>query len=340
MDFAAKVERQAERYFGDVLPRFVERYFGGDGRELLWRLMDAHDRRDLGSVSGVTATRGAIERAVFVRESCPLGIEPLLMGTAAGTVLGLFQHRTTEMATPMGGSATLAHERVVTLYEGSFIAAGWAGAQLDDELFWTIFHEYLHYFESFLLTREQPLASRERGHLEPTRSLDEVRRHDRRAKVRKAVLWTLGLSVVALCVGVTAAATPQEPTEAPPPPPETAAQRGEREASLQRERVHAAARAQELSVRVSLAEAARLVPGDAIALVGSPVCDSEIENAACVRVDQLPVDPNVPQARAVPAGAVRTIMWVRPNPDVFPVRLIGLAWDADGGVQQVALSSR
>ena len=71
-----------------------------------------------------------------------------------------------------------------------------------DELLLTVFHEYIHYFESFLLRSEQPLRSREEGHhgvAERALSLDEARRQDRRI-IRRRRIWRACLIAIPLLI--------------------------------------------------------------------------------------------------------------------------------------------
>lgn len=302
MDFVDRVQRQQARLFDEVLPAFIDRFYAGDGHELLFELVDAAARRDLSAVAGLTAPGdAALERAHFVRIQCPIALWPDEL-ESGGAWLAQYAH---------DGQAF----RQVLVQPSAFAAQGWSGDRLDDELFWALFAGYLQYFEA---TARAPSSA--------TRA--EARRRDRAARGWRAAKWSALVAVVVGCVAVAGLTA----TRAAPSPREGSS--GAKSADLEAAKQAEARRAAELSRRVREAVARRLSPEAALAAVGPQAL---LPTDPFLAHLELVADPDVPGARAPSADAVLTLLWLRPG-SFSPLRLTGMSWDADGGVRAVDVS--
>ena len=193
-------DKAVAAYFERVLPCFLTAHLRGGGYTLLAEMMRAHDGGDLLSIcETVTPSAKSLKRALRVQAQCPPRLAANGLDPAFGSaLLGLFQRRGTSIA----GEMLHSYREIDVSWEVSIFAdTFWATVPPErwaDELLLTIFHEYIHYFESFLLRSEQPLRSREEGHhglAERALSLDEAQRRDRRIIRRRRIIWGIALAI-------------------------------------------------------------------------------------------------------------------------------------------------
>ena len=126
--------------------------------------------------------------------------------------MGRFIHHEQFQGSGFGGLGPsefneLLHERAVELYGGSFFQLmnfqlmNSGQFDLRNEILRTIFHEYIHFFESFFLNRDQPLATREKNTCKAELlSLRKAICKDR-IIVAKKIMWWVG--VVLAFAGIT-----------------------------------------------------------------------------------------------------------------------------------------
>ncbi len=338
IDFGREVDAAARRYFDEVLPAFVDRFYRGAGREFLWRLLDAHDRKDLSAIAGVGARPRARKLARRVRAQCPLEVveaawppaELAAFGGQPALVLGLFGHDEVYVRETVAVNRTVHSERRVSIFYGSFLALGWDDARVREEIFWTVFHEYVHYFESFLLRREQVLRGREEADAR-VRALDlaHSRRLDRRAQAWRAVRWSFGLAALAGCLAVPIFRS----GEPAPPPPVVVRQVSPAEQQAQRaaESVRIREGAEAVEVALQFAQSAHLPPEGIETVLGLSAVYAPSQ-ARPVLADPQRLSPDRDAGLPLHAeGSVAEAWWVLPTEEVFPVHLRGLGWLPDGG---------
>lgn len=187
-------------YFERVLPCFLTAHLRGGGYTLLAKMMYAHDADDLLSIcETVTPSAKSLKRALRVRAQCP---PQLATGGSSPSdpvvTLGLFQRRAQSIA----GEMVLSYREIDVSWEVRIFADAFAATtppeRWADAVLLTLFHEYIHYFESFLLRSEQPLRSREEGHhgiAERALTLEEAQRRDRRVIRRRRLFWGVALAI-------------------------------------------------------------------------------------------------------------------------------------------------
>lgn len=194
------VDEAEALYFEQVLPRYIHRHFRGAGYVFLLEMLAAHDADTICSVldEGPEPSAGAVKRAQGVREHCPVVVDDEIPITeTGGVVLGRFSH-----SFSMEGTVEQSF-RQVTLSPIALLALGLPVEDLAHEIHKTIFHEYIHYFESFLMRSEQPLRGREDQDFEVRRfSRDQARRKDSTKVVKR---W-IGLGLLVAVVGIIALA--------------------------------------------------------------------------------------------------------------------------------------
>lgn len=331
----ALVEQEIERYFADVLPARIDADFRGNGYEMLWRMLDAHDRRDLVHSATPPSPPSPRARAMAarVRAQCPPIISDAVMAENGQVVLGLFTHNARQIGTAIRAS------RCVEIFPRAMKYC--AVSTLDElrtEVALTIFHEYIHYFESFLLFREQPLRGREVGHRVEQLTLEEARRRDR-AYGRRRVLKIAAAAALAVAV-VVAVVWSTRPTPKPQPHVATAAEKQARDEAAARESAALAAQDRALLAHVDEIVARDLGPQDAVALVGEQptVAFAPGHESPLIASTQLIPDPRDPAARAPVPDATLTYLWTHDR-DAFPPRLVGIAWAADGHPVRIAATT-
>lgn len=222
--FAERVEAAAKQYFEQILPRHIERDLRGRGYVFLWRLLEAHDKDDLLSICHEPPpSRRATAMALRARAHCPIVIRAW-----SGKLLGQFIHH--ELYENLSNVAfrTLEESRHIEIYQGAL--EQFEGEELDHQLLLTIFHEYIHYFESFLEQHHQPLRGRERDLFVREYTLSQARWKDRLYTTKRLAFWGLLAAVVITLVAFVVGESWDGPGQ-PPPTAEYYSRQAEPEAS-------------------------------------------------------------------------------------------------------------
>ena len=327
------VEEEIDRYFAEVLPARIDADFRGNGYEMLWRMLAAHDRRDVAAPATPPSPR-ALAMAARVRAACPPLISDAVMAENGQIVLGRFSQDWRTI-----GTAVRTNRRVEIFARAMKYVPVATLDELRAEVALTIFHEYIHYFESFLLLREQPLRGREVGATIEQLSLDEARRRDRRYTRKRRLKIAAGASAAVAVVVAVVLATRPPPKHVPHV--ETAAEKQARQQELASQTAAYAEQDRALLAHVNEIVARDLGPQDAIALVGQQptVAFAPGQDSPLIASSQLIPDPGVPDAPATVPDAMLTYLWLHDR-DQFPSRLIGVAWTADGHPVRVAATTR
>lgn len=194
-----------QRYFEHILPCFLTRHYRGGGYGLVAEMLAAHDQGVPGieaACEGVEPSPRSLKMARRVRSQCP----PVL--TSGGRARGLFGLFTKEYKAITGEMFQSYRETStawrVQIFADTFMALVPMNDQPAAALL-TVFHEYIHYFESFLLRSEQTLRSREEGHHgvgERAMTVAEAHARDRRIMRRRRIWRGLALGVVLVVVGL------------------------------------------------------------------------------------------------------------------------------------------
>jgi len=332
-DVRALIREEIDRYFDEILPARIEADFRGNGYEMLWRMLDAHDRRDLARSTTPPSPR-ARAMAARVRAACPPIISDAVMAEGGEIVLGRFSQDWRKI-----GTAMRTNRRVEIFARAMKYLPATTLDDLRAEIAVTIFHEYIHYFESFLLLREQPLRGREVGHKVEQLSLDEARRRDRN-HTRRRIAKLAGAAATALAI-VIAVVFSTRPTPKPQPHVMTAAEKQAAQQAAARESAALAEQDRALLTHIDEIVARDLSPQDAVALIGEQptVAFAPGHEDRIVASSQLIPDPRSPDAPATIPNAALTYLWVHDR-DTFPSRLVGVAWSEDGHPVRIAATVR
>jgi hypothetical protein len=207
--FKRECEDQFERYGSEILPLYIEKYYFGGGHYFVAKMLTDLDSSKI-QTKKMKLSRRSSRLAVRALENCPLRIVDRLEHAPEGLVMGRFIHHEQFEGSGFGGTSEyreLLHERTVELYGGSFFQLmkfqlmNSGQFDLSNEILTTIFHEYIHFFESFFLNRDQPLATRERSTSKAELlSLRKAITEDR-IVVAKKILWKAG--VILAFLGIT-----------------------------------------------------------------------------------------------------------------------------------------
>lgn len=184
-----------QRVYAELLPAFLHRYRRGNGRELLWRLVDAVERRDLSAALGMPVPGQADrERAQRMLEQCPVTVDD-----HAEDVLGVALRQ-------LGVDCTVAPFQFVSdeLMGVRCIVVRPTQVALatDDELVFSLLHEVIRSIESHLVSSERMLAATAGLVGSGRPSLERCVREDRRAVLTYGLAWAAGVAVVVATVGV------------------------------------------------------------------------------------------------------------------------------------------
>ncbi len=197
--FSWRVGAQAEFYFREILPRHIDRDFRGQGYLFLTQMLAAHDAGDPTRIlreHPAQPSERAMAMANGARATCPFEIQ-----RGDGRLLGQFTLNGT-YRNSMGTSETLWEARRVFLYEAAFERL--PEEAIDGEILLTLFHEYIHHFESFYGARHQPLAAREQRREHVRLTAEQARRSDTWAIWKSRLGWG---AAAALAIGLIAALT-------------------------------------------------------------------------------------------------------------------------------------
>lgn len=199
-------EYAVQRYFEVVLPCFLTAHYRGGGYGLVAEMLAAHDggvEAIHAACEGVVPSKKSVKLAARVRAQCP---PALVSGGLERGLLGLFS----KQATAISGEMLHSYREIDARWQVLVFADSFMVNVPEDrqgaEVLLTLFHEYIHYFESFLLRSEQPLRSREEGHYglaERALSLREAHARDRKILRRRRIGRGLVIGI-ALAIAVAA----------------------------------------------------------------------------------------------------------------------------------------
>lgn len=315
-EFVARVERAAKEYFEEILPRFIDRHFRGRGYELVARMLQVHD---LGTLRqpGPPPSERARHLAKGGLAQAPLVVSAERRANEQGPVLGEFLRH--ETVTPLGYAQRdiVQVEYTVLVYEGS-LRETVPPEKLDDEILLTIFHEYIHYVESFLPERHRPLMQRERGVVAPPPSIEGARWRDR---IHAARFWGIGAAIVSVAVlfalmslppGMFASARPTEP--APPASP-TPPRDYEAEAQAFQE---------EVALAVFTLEADEALKAIERVANGGIVDREAFGLLTYMQLEPLPGEGPLPEI-----GRGGLACWLLPRAEMFPAHVVCALWLED-----------
>jgi hypothetical protein len=327
------VEQEIERYFTSILPARIDADFRGNGYEMLWRMLAAHDTRDLAPPPTPPSPR-ALAMAARVRAACPPIISDAVLAEGGQIVLGRFSQDAR-----FTGTVVRSNRRVEIFARAMKYAQVTTLDELRAEIALTIFHEYIHYFESFLLLREQPLRGREVGAKVEQLGLDEARRRDRAYTRRRTIKFAAAIAAAAAVVIAIVLSTRPPPKTSPHV--ETAAEREAYAQGIAREKAHLAEMDRALLTHLDEIVARDLGPQDAVALIGQDpaVAFAPGHESRLVASSELIPDPRSPEAPATIPNAALTYLWSHDR-DTFPPRLVGIAWSSDGHPVRIAATTR
>jgi hypothetical protein len=208
-NFKRECEDQFARYGSEILPLYIEKYYFGGGHYFVAKMLTDLDSGRI-QTQKMKLSRRSSRLAVRALQNCPLRIVDRLEHAPQGLVMGRFIHHEQFQGSGFGGVSEyreLSHERAVELYGGSFFQlmnfqlTNSGQFDLSNEILSTIFHEYIHFFESFFLNRDQPLATREK--LISKAELSSLRKAilNDRIIVAKRIIWKVG--IVLAFLGIT-----------------------------------------------------------------------------------------------------------------------------------------
>ncbi len=197
-DFNEIAETQTAVFFNEILPRYIYLYFKGQGYYFIRKMLYDLDNNIITDILkiNIKITPQLIDKSLNIKKLCPIRIcKEMQFGPNDSIVLGHFSHieRYTSsgfapgspfIENPASEYKTLYESKSIVLFEGSFAFLGITSEKhLSYQVLKTIFHEYIHFFETFFFKSEQTLTARE----EPPQglsirkySLDEALKMDNR----------------------------------------------------------------------------------------------------------------------------------------------------------------
>lgn len=183
LDFQVRVETQRRTFVEEILPRYVERYLRGRGHELVVRMLEAHDRGEL-HPGGPPPSDRARRMARQAAENCPVEVSHRLEAQGEGVVLGRF----------------VQDQDRIELYEGSFHTLC-RPDELDRQLMHTLFHEYVHFLESWLPLQDEAQPGQEPSPDHRSITAEHARVLDTRWELKRWALW-VGIVLVLVIAGL------------------------------------------------------------------------------------------------------------------------------------------
>lgn len=196
-DFNDITRKQTELFFNELLPRYIKKYYRGRGYYFIRRMLHDLDGNKFLEIldENITVTPDLLAKSLNIKKICPIRVcREAQFGPDESVVLGHFSHverysasgfgpNTPFLENPASEYRTTYESKSVVLFEGSFdILEIREEKRLSFQVLKTIFHEYVHFFESYFLRSEQTLTSREekpqglsvrRYSLEEARGMDD-----------------------------------------------------------------------------------------------------------------------------------------------------------------------
>ncbi|HOT77589.1 MAG TPA: hypothetical protein PK467_17510 [Candidatus Wallbacteria bacterium] len=217
-DFNEITRIQTDLFFNELLPRYIHLFFRGRGYYFVRKMLyDLDNNRILDILKQkIEVTPELVEKSLNIKKICPVRIcREAQFGPKDSIVLGHFSHverysssgfapNSPFIENPASEYKTVYESKSIALFEGSFNMLGISDEkQLSYQVLKTIFHEYIHFFETYFLRSEQMLTSREeppQGLTAREYSLDEAAGMDKRyiisSYLREIIFWTVLLAML------------------------------------------------------------------------------------------------------------------------------------------------
>ncbi len=175
-DFNDITETQSELFFKELLPRYIHLYFKGRGYHFIRKMLYDLDRNAILDILNekIEITPDLLKKSLNIKKLCPVRVcKEAQFGPNDSIVLGHFSHverysssgfapNAPFIENPASEYKTVYESKSIVLFEGSFNILGITSEkQLSFQVLKTIFHEYIHFFETYFFKSEQMLTSRE-----------------------------------------------------------------------------------------------------------------------------------------------------------------------------------
>ena len=210
IDFNKLLKEEENLYFDKILPLYIDLYYRGKGYYFIRKMLDDLDSNKFAKIlkNDGPASKKSFQKSQNIRKKCPVKpCKEVQFGSDECLVLGTFSH--IENYTAQGFSSgtpflelpapeykTTKDIKSIMIFEGSFKSLLFRSENdLRFQVLKTIFHEYVHYFESFFFKSEQLLTERENNELKFIKeyTLDEARKKDRDYIIFKTISYTVFL---------------------------------------------------------------------------------------------------------------------------------------------------
>ncbi len=175
-DFNDITAAQSELFFNELLPRYIHLYFKGRGYYFIRKMLYDLDRNAILDILSekIEVTHDLLKKSLNIKNLCPIRVcKEAQFGPNDSIVLGHFSHverysssgfapNAPFIENPASEYKTVYESKSIVLFEGSFnILEITSEKQLSYQVLKTIFHEYIHFFETYFFKSEQTLTSRE-----------------------------------------------------------------------------------------------------------------------------------------------------------------------------------
>jgi hypothetical protein len=200
--FEQLVTEQKKLIFNSILPRYIHAYYKGKGMHFIRRMLADLDNDQMLEIINIVQkpSQDAKQKSLKVLQQCPIEISASEKKEKDGLVMAKFIHDEEYTAESVGGGPatsyrTTYNERKIVIYQGSFAALQIPNTSaLSYQIFKSIMHELVHYFESFIFTSDQMLYQREisgTGKHISQDMLNRARQEDSRYIMWKVFGWLL-----------------------------------------------------------------------------------------------------------------------------------------------------
>jgi|GEM_PF-5547705 len=217
-NFERIVKSQADLFFNRVLPRYIGLYYYGKGYYFVRKMLNDLDNNSFKQILNIRfeVKKDFLKKSRNIKKICPIKIcSEVQFGPGESIVLGHFSHVERYYASSLGPSApfvenpaaeykTTYESKSVALFKKSFEMFEYRSKkQLEFQVLKTIFHEYIHFFETFFLKSEQLLTSREEppaGLVLRAYSLEEADKMDRNYILKMRLKIFIFITSLAACI--------------------------------------------------------------------------------------------------------------------------------------------
>lgn len=206
IDFGKILKEEENLYFDKILPLYIDIYYSGKGYYFIRKMLDDLDNNKFMKIleNSRPASKKSLQKSQHIRKKCPVkNCREVQFGQDECLVLGTFSHienyvsqgfssGTPFLEIPAPEYKTTKDIKSITIFEGSFKSLMFRSENdLRFQILKTIFHEYVHYFESFFFKSEQLLTERENNECKFIKeyTLDEAKKKDRDYTIFKTVSY-------------------------------------------------------------------------------------------------------------------------------------------------------